>query len=199
MSWLNPIQLKGSLVTLAPLSHEHCKDLIEAVQDGELWKLWFTAIPQPESMYEEITRRLDLQKKDSMLPFAVIENSSGRCVGMTSFMNIDSINRRPEIGSTWYRKSVQRKGINTESKKLLLTHAFEDKDAIAVELRTHIFNRPSRRSIERVGAKLDGILRNHIFAPNGTLRDTCVYSITASEWNSVKANLQFILATTGPN
>lgn len=193
MSWLAPVVLKGSLVSLVPLSHEHCSELTEAVKDGEIWKLWFTTVPHPETMYNEITRRLELLKKESMLPFTVIENTSGKPVGMTSFMNIDSINRRPEIGSTWYRKSVQKTGLNIEAKKLLLTHAFEDKNAIAVELRTHFFNRNSRRSIERIGAKLDGILRNHNFATNGTLRDTCVYSIIASEWMTVKAHLEFLL------
>jgi RimJ/RimL family protein N-acetyltransferase len=115
-------------------------------------------------------------------------------VGMTTYMNVDAVNRRVEIGSTWYRRRVQRTPINTESKRLLLGHAFETLDCIAVEFRTHFFNHQSRRAIERLGAKLDGVLRCHQRAPNGTLRDTCVYSIVASEWPTVRAHLEYQLA-----
>jgi len=128
-----------------------------------------------------------------MLPFTVIDNTLAKPVGMTTFMNIDAANRRVEIGSTWYRKRVQRSDVNTHCKLLLLTHAFETLDCIAVELRTHFFNHQSRRAIERLGARLDGILRNHQRATNGTLRDTCVYSIIATEWPTVKAHLTWQL------
>ena len=193
MTWLTPITLTGRHATLELLSQNHHDDLIEAVKDGELWNLWFTSVPNPEGMRAEIDRRLDLQKQGSMLPFAVLLNSTGKAVGMTTYMNVDSVHRRVEIGSTWYRKSVQRTLVNTECKLLLLTHAFESLNCIAVEFRTHFFNHQSRRAIERLGAKLDGILRNHQRAANGTLRDTCVYSILPSEWPTVKAHLRQLL------
>jgi RimJ/RimL family protein N-acetyltransferase len=189
MAWLEPVTLRGGVATLAPLAPEHRADLVEAVEDGELWKLWYTTIPAPDGMAAEIERRLGLQAKGRMLPFTVIENSSGRAVGMTTYMNVEAAHRRVEIGSTWYRKRVQRSALNTECKLMLLAHAFETLDCIAVEFRTHLFNQQSRRGIERLGAKLDGILRNHQIMPNGTLRDTCVYSITAAEWPTVKAHL----------
>jgi len=193
MTWLTPITLTGRHATLELLSQNHHDDLIEAVKDGELWNLWFTSVPNPEGMRAEIDRRLDLQKQGSMLPFAVLLNSTGKAVGMTTYMNVDSVHRRVEIGSTWYRKSVQRTLVNTECKLLLLTHAFESLNCIAVEFRTHFFNHQSRRAIERLGAKLDGILRNHQRAANGTLRDTCVYSILPGEWPTVKAHLRQLL------
>jgi RimJ/RimL family protein N-acetyltransferase len=197
-SWIAPISLSGQHVQLAPLSHAHHEALVEAVRDGELWNHWYTAIPTPEGMNAEITRRLDLQAKGSMCPFAVIEPASGRAVGMTTFMNIDAANRRVEIGSTWYRQSVQRSPLNTEAKRLLLAHAFEQLNCIAVEFRTHFFNQQSRRAIERLGAKLDGVLRSHQINPHpmapGALRDTCVYSIVASEWPNVKTHLDYQLA-----
>jgi RimJ/RimL family protein N-acetyltransferase len=193
--WIVPTTLSGQHVALVPLTPAHHDDLVEAVQDGQLWQLWYTAIPQPEGMATEITRRLDLQARGSMCPFAVIDTASGKAVGMTTYMNIDAVNRRLEIGSTWYRKSVQRGPLNTEAKSLLLTHAFEQLACIAVEFRTHFFNHQSRRAIERLGAKLDGVLRCHQVNPHpmaaGTLRDTCVYSIVATEWPSVKAHLDF--------
>jgi RimJ/RimL family protein N-acetyltransferase len=144
-------------------------------------------------MRAEIERRLDLQRQGSMLPFTVIQNETGKAAGMTTYMNVDAPNRRVEIGSTWYRASVQRTAINTECKLLLLTHAFESMNCIAVELRTHFLNHRSRRAIERLGAKLDGILRNHQIAANGTLRDTCVYSIIAGEWPVAKTHLTWLL------
>lgn len=197
MSFTQDTTLRGQHVQLVPLRPEHHDDLVEAVRDGELWKLWYTAIPTPEGVAAEIQRRLGLQKAGSMLPFAILD-ASGKAVGMTTYMNIDAGNRRVEIGSTWYRKAVQRSALNTEAKRLLLAHAFETLDCIAVEFRTHWFNQQSRRGIERLGAKLDGVLRSHQINPHpdakGTLRDTCVYSIVASEWPSVKAHLDFQLS-----
>jgi RimJ/RimL family protein N-acetyltransferase len=177
-----------------PLAPEHCDDLVAAVRDGELWKLWYTTVPEPEQMGAEIERRLALQASGSMIPFAVVDPVSGRCVGMTTYMNIDRINRRVEIGSTWYARSFQRTGLNTEAKLLLLTHAFDTLQCIAVEFRTHIRNQQSRTAIERLGAKFDGILRNHSYAKDGTLRDTCVYSIIPAEWPDVRARLEAFLA-----
>ena len=196
--WIAPTTLTGQHVALVPLAAEHHDDLVEAVRDGELWQLWYTAIPTPEGMAAEIARRLNLQAKGSMCPFAVIDPSTGRAVGMTTYMNIDAANRRVEIGSTWYRRSVQRQPLNTQAKRLLLAHAFDQLDCIAVELRTHFFNQQSRRAIERLGAKLDGVLRSHQINPHpmavGNLRDTCVYSIVASEWPNVKAHLDHQLS-----
>jgi N-acetyltransferase len=189
MSFAAPVSLHGQYVSLVPLAHAHLDALAEAVKDGELWTLWYTSVPSPDRLRAEIDRRLELQKQGSMLPFAVIERSSNEAVGMTTFMHIDAVNRRLEIGSTWYRKRVQRSALNTECKLLLLTHAFEQLDCIAVEFRTHFFNQQSRVAIERLGARLDGVLRQHQVAGNGTLRDTCVYSIVDREWPTVKAHL----------
>ena len=190
MTWPPEVTLQGEHATLVPLSPDHCADLIEAVKDGELWTLWYTFISTPDEMAANIEERLAKRAAGSMQPFAVIDNTSGRPVGMTTYMNIDAANRRVEIGSTWYRKAVQRSAINTECKLMLLRHAFETLDCVAVEFRTHVLNHQSRRAIERLGAKLDGILRNHIRMPNGSLRDTCVYSILPGEWPAVRANLE---------
>ena len=193
-----PVTLTGQYATLVPLVTEHHDDLVEAVQDGELWRLWYTAIPTPEGVAAEIKRRIGLQDQGSMLPFAVIENASGKAVGLTTYMNIDNGNRRVEIGSTWYRRRVQRTALNTECKLLLLRHAFEQLQCIAVEFRTHFFNQQSRAGIERLGAKLDGVLRSHQVNPHpdakGTLRDTCVYSVIAPEWPTVRAHLSYQLS-----
>jgi len=186
------VTLLGAHASLVPLRATHHDELVEAVRDGELWRLWYTAIPTPEAMASEIERRLGLQRAGSMLPFAVLD-ASGKAVGMTTFMNIDANNHRVEIGSTWYRAAVQRTALNSQCKLLLLTHAFEALNCIAVEFRTHWFNHASRRGIERLGAKLDGVLRCHQINPHpdakGTLRDTCVYSIVAAEWPTVRAHL----------
>ncbi|NQV20470.1 MAG: GNAT family N-acetyltransferase [Rhodospirillales bacterium] len=192
MTWLKPVNLRGPDASLEPLTHDHLDDLVEATKDGELWQLWYTLIPTPQDMSAEIDRRLGYQADGTMLPFSVIDNTSGKAVGMTTLLNADSTNRRAEIGATWYRKSVQRTGLNTQCKLLLLTHAFETLDCIAVEFRTHFFNHQSRRAIERLGAKLDGVLRSHQLAMNGTLRDTCVYSIIAGEWPTVKGHLTYL-------
>jgi N-acetyltransferase len=197
MGFADSVSLQGQHVALVPLAYSHEEDLAEAVRDGELWTLWYTSVPMPERLRAEIDRRLDLHGKGSMIPFAVIEKCTGQAVGMTTFMNIDAVNRRVEIGSTWYRKRVQRSALNTECKLLLLTYAFEQLRCIAVEFRTHFFNQQSRAAILRLGAKLDGILRQHQFAANGTLRDTCVYSILDGEWPAVKAHLMHRLNATG--
>jgi len=194
MSFTDLVSLTGQHASLVPLSQAHRDDLVAAVKDGELWNLWYTFIPTPDKMQIEIDRRLDLHAKGSMLPFAVLENATGQAVGMTTYMNIDAKNKRVEIGSTWYRKRVQRGALNTECKLMLLTHAFETLNCVAVEFRTSYFNYQSRKAIERLGAKPDGILRQHTIMANGTVRDTCVFSIIASEWPSVKAHLSYQLS-----
>ena len=191
-AWLSPVRLVGAHCSLEPLAPEQHDELVAATRDGELWKLWYTAIPSPESMSTEIARRLDLQARGSMLPFTT-RDANGRVVGMTTYMNVDAAHKRVEIGSTWTATSAQRGPLNTECKLLLLGHAFETLGCIAVEFRTHCFNQQSRRAIERLGARLDGILRNHQRASNGTLRDTAVYSITEAEWPTVKAHLRWQL------
>ncbi len=185
-----PTSLYGEHVHLVPLSLDHHDGLVAAVRDGDLDQLWYASVPPPENMGGEIARRLALLEIGSMLPFTVIDTATGEIVGMTTYMNVDATNRRLEIGSTWYAARVQRTALNTEAKLLLLRHAFERLGCIAVEFRTHFLNGPSRRAIERLGARLDGILRAHSIAKNGTLRDTCVYSITAAEWPAVRSHLE---------
>lgn len=194
MSQLEPITLHGGLVSLEPLSRRHHDGLVEAVRDGELWNLWYTSVPTPEAMAAEIERRLDLQAAGSMLPFAVRRTADGVLLGMTTYMNIDAVLPRVEIGSTWNRASAQGSGTNPESKLLLLTHAFEVLGCPAVEFRSHWMNQQSRAAIERLGAKLDGVLRSHQRTADGSLRDTCVYSITAAEWPQVRSGLRFRLS-----
>jgi RimJ/RimL family protein N-acetyltransferase len=194
MAWLAPVTLAGRHAILEPLAQDHCAELQTAARDGELWHLWYTAIPAPDGMAAEIDRRLGLQSAGSMLPFAVRAAATGRVVGMTTYMNVDQANRRVEIGSTWYARSVQRSALNTECKRMLLSHAFETLGCIAVEFRTSFFNTASRRAIERLGARQDGILRSHSRHGDGTLRDTVVFSILPHEWPAVKSHLDFQLA-----
>jgi RimJ/RimL family protein N-acetyltransferase len=187
--WAKPVTLNGTHADLVPLATDHTDDLRTAAADGDLHRLWYTTIPEPDQVRKEIDRRLCLLEGGGMVPFAVIDAKTRNAVGMTTFMNIDHANRRLEIGSTWYSRTAQRTPVNTECKLLLLRHAFEVLDAIAVEFRTHLMNQQSRRAIERIGAKLDGVMRSHMIMANGTLRDTAVYSITAAEWPTVRANL----------
>ena len=156
MSFAEPVTLRGRHVVLVPLDPSHVDDLKEASGAGDLWKTWYTSVAPPERMGAEIERRLAAMRAGSMLPFTVVDPATGRAVGMTTYMNIDAVNRRVEIGSTWYARSVQRTGLNTEAKLLLLTHAFEALDCIAVEFRTHWMNHQSRDAIARLGAKQDG-------------------------------------------
>ena len=184
-------------MVLAPLAQAHCAQLQQASALGELYRLWYTFVPAPEDMAAEIDRRLDLQERGEMLPFATCL-PDGSAIGMTTYMNIDAANRRLEIGSTWLGRAAQRSPVNTEAKRLMLAHAFDDLGCIAVEFRTHFMNAQSRAAIERLGAKLDGILRAHMRLANGTLRDTVVYSITAPEWPAVRANLDWLLTRPRP-
>lgn len=192
MTWPAPVILQGRHAALLPLDASHRDALADAVRDGELWRLWYTSIPSPEGMAAEIERRLAQHAAGRMLPFTVLD-AGGTPVGMTTYMNVDAVHRRVEIGSTWYARRVQRTPLNTECKLLLLAHAFDTLDCIAVEFRTHRFNTASRRAIERLGAQLDGILRSHQRAADGTLRDTAVYSITAAEWPTVRSHVRWQL------
>jgi RimJ/RimL family protein N-acetyltransferase len=182
-------------VRLELTSLNHLEGLKSACADGELNKLWYTVIPTPDGMENEIRRRLDLYEKGTMVPYTIIQKTDGceQIIGMTTFMNVEhtSAYNRVEIGSTWYAQSVQRNGINTIVKRMMLAHAFEEWKVLAVELRTHRLNQQSRQAIERLGAQLDGILRSHSIMANGTLRDTAVYSITATEWPTIKVHLDF--------
>ena len=193
---MDPVVLAGDLVVLEPLTPEHHDELVTAVSDGRLWELWYTSVPAPEAMGAEIDRRLAEQAAGTMLPFTV-RRTGGPAVGMTTFMNIEAEVPRLEIGSTWTAASAQRTGVNAESKLLLLGHAFETLGCLAVEFRTHWHNRQSRAAIERLGAKQDGVLRNHRRMPDGSLRDTVVYSITAAEWPAVRNGLRARLGRAG--
>lgn len=194
---ISPVTLTGRFVTLEPLGPEHHDGLADAAKDGELWKLWYTSVPTPEGMAAEIERRLALQESGSMLPFATRLNSSGRLIGMTTYMNIDAATPRLEIGSTWNAASAHGSGSNPDSKLLLLRHAFETLGCPAVEFRTHWLNHQSREAIARLGAKQDGVLRNHSRTADGVLRDTVVFSILEHEWPAVRTNLEFRLARRG--
>jgi len=193
MPWPDDVTLTGAHVTLEPLDAAHGDDLARAAGDGDLHLLWYTTIPAPDEVEAEIARRLALRDKGTMAPFAVLD-ATGKAVGMTTYMNIDASLPRVEIGSTWLAKSAQRGALNTEAKYLLLRHAFEVLDCVAVEFRTHVINHQSRRAIERLGAKPDGILRSHMRMANGTLRDTAVYSILMGEWPTVAAHLRWQIA-----
>ncbi|MBG6179458.1 GNAT family N-acetyltransferase [Arthrobacter sp. CAN_A1] len=190
MTPLTPVTLTGPTITLEPLTPDHHEGLADAVRDGALWNLWYTSVPDPEGMAAEISRRLALQEQGAMLPFALRLNHTGQLLGMTTYCNIDLDTPRVEIGYTWNRASVQGTGTNPESKLLLLTHAFDVLGCTAVEFRTHWMNHQSRQAIARLGAKQDGVLRAHRWGPDGTLRDTVVFSITAAEWPMVRAGLE---------
>lgn len=193
-SWLYETTLKGNLVTLAPLKREHADALIEAAADGELWNLWYTSVPNIKTIDAYLDQAFKDQEEGRALLFVVIDNATQKVIGTTRYCNADSLNKRVEIGYTWYAKSFQRTGINTECKYLLLNHAFEKLDAIAVEFRTHWHNQASRAAIARLGAKQDGILRNHQKSAEGIYRDTVVFSIIDQEWPCVKKNLEYRMA-----
>jgi len=190
MALTHPGTLRGQLVTLEPLSHEHHDGLVDAVRDGELWNLFYTSVPKPESMSREIDRRLELQERGSMIPFTARRNDTGRIIGMTTYMNIDADTPRVEIGSTWNAVSAQSSGTNPESKLMLLRHAFEIWHCPAVEFRTDFHNHQSRAAIARLGAKQDAVLRSHLRMPSGYIRDTVVFSIIAPEWDAVRLGLE---------
>jgi RimJ/RimL family protein N-acetyltransferase len=184
--FIEPLVLEGRYARLVPLTDAHHEALARAAADGELWKLWFTSVPSPEGTAQYIATALEMRERLDAMPFVVERLSVGQIVGCTRYFNVDRLNRRLEIGHTWYAKSVQRSAINSECKLMLLRHAFEALDCIAVEFRTHWMNHASRAAIARLGAKQDGVLRNHAIGVDGTLRDTVVFSITASEWPTVR-------------
>ena len=191
-AWLSPIELQGSHVRLEPLSLAHVPGLQQATRDGELWRLWYTSVPDPDGMQAYVEKALALRDAGAALPWAVLDGN-GEVVGSTRYGNVDADNRRVEIGWTWYAKRVQRTALNTEAKLLLLTHAFEALDCAAVEFRTSWFNHASRNAIARLGAKQDGVLRKHMRMANGQHRDTVVFSIIDGEWPMVKRHLSFKL------
>jgi len=193
MAFIEPVTLKGEHATLEPLEAKHEAALRGAAADGELWRLWYTSVAPPDRIGEYIARALDMRERLGAMPFAVRQNATGDVVGCTRYFNVDATNRRLEIGHTWYSKRVQRTAINTECKLLLLTHAFDVLRCIAVEFRTHWFNHASRVAIERLGAKQDGVLRNHQLLPDGSKRDTVVFSIIDGEWPAVRQHLKFQL------
>lgn len=193
MTLAHPGTLSGRLVTLEPLTHDHHDGLVDAVNDGEMWRLWYTGVPTPDGMRAEIDRRLGLQGEGSMLPFAARRTDTGRVIGMTTYMNIDAATPRVEIGSTWNAASAHGTGTNPESKLLLLQHAFEVWDCPAVEFRTDFHNHQSREAIARLGAKQDGVLRAQM-RRGGYVRDTVVFSITQFEWPGVRIALEHRVA-----
>ena len=192
--WIEPVTLTGTNVILEPLSLEHLEGVQSAVKDGELWKLWFTSVPSPETAEVTIKSALELRENAGWMPFVVREKETGKVIGSTRYCNVDEVNQRLEIGYTWYAASYQRTSVNTECKYLLLTHAFEMLKAIAVEFRTHWHNHASRTAIARLGAKQDGVLRNHQKSADGIYRDTVVFSIINLEWPVVKKSLEYKLS-----
>jgi RimJ/RimL family protein N-acetyltransferase len=191
--FVEPVTLRGGYVTLEPLAREHAPDLQRVAADGELWQLWYTSVPAPEATEAYVDAALRMREQLGAMPFVVRDSAAGEIVGCTRYFNVDATNRRLEIGHTWYAKRVQRTAINTECKLLLLTHAFDKLRCIAVEFRTHWFNRASREAIARLGAKQDGVLRNHQIAADGSYRDTVVFSIIESEWPAVRRHRGFLL------
>jgi N-acetyltransferase len=190
--FIEAVTLEGRYVTIEPLAREHEAEIKAAAADGELWRLWYTSVPAPHKTRSWLELALAQSANLGWMPF-IVRDANGVLIGSTRYCNVDGANRRVEIGYTWYAKRVQRTAVNTECKLLLLTHAFEALKCIAVEFRTHLFNFSSRAAIERLGAKQDGILRNHQIMPDGTLRDTVVFSIVESEWPAVKRHLTYRL------
>lgn len=190
MSFAATPVLENRWVRLEPLTVDHAPALARAVAVGELWRTWYTRIPAPDAMEGEIARRLDLQSAGAMAPWAIMPVATGEAVGMTTFMNLDPANSRLEIGSTWLGREAQGTGVNAAAKLLLLARAFDDLGCMAVEFRTHWHNHQSRAAIARLGAKQDGVLRNHVKWHDGTVRDTVVFSILDAEWPAVRAGLE---------
>ena len=190
---IKQVTLEGKYVLLRPPSINDLDGLSSAAQDGEIWNNPYALFPTVNEMSEYLQDLLkeeeQQQQKKTILPFIIIHKQSNKIVGTTRYLNIDYDNHRLEIGHTWIAKSYRRTVVNTESKLLMLQHAFEKLNCIAVEIRTDVLNTVSRKAIERLGAKQDGILRNHKIMRNGRIRDTVCYSIIQSEWPTVKENL----------
>jgi N-acetyltransferase len=187
MDLSTPVTLENAHVRLEPLATQHAEELAEAAAGLEY--AWYTVVPRPEEMADEIAKRLGQRDAGTMNPWAIRSQRTGRTVGMTTFCGIDQPNRHVEVGYTWLARDAQGTEVNPAAKLLVLGHAFETCDAIAVELRTHWHNHQSRAAIARLGAKQDGVLRSHRLGPDGTLRDTVVFSIIAAEWPTVRTGL----------
>lgn len=192
--FVEPVRLAGAHAILEPLAAGDEKAIGLAAADGRLWELWYTSVPPPERTRSWIEAALDMREHQGAMPFAVRDAATGEVVGSTRYFNVDVANRRLEIGHTWYAKRAQRTAINTECKSMLLRHAFETLGCIAVEFRTHWFNFSSRAAIARLGAKQDGVLRNHQLLADGSRRDTVVFSIVDGEWPAVKRHLGLLLS-----
>lgn len=193
-AWKDQPLLSGRLVTLRPMTADDPPLVADAAADGRLWELFYTIVPSPGEEGAYVDRALAEKAAGRAMPFLVIDKASGRVIGSTRFMRMNEKNRRLEIGTTFYARSAQRSGVNTEAKWLLLSHAFGVLGCVVVEFRTDFFNRTSQRAIERLGARRDGILRNHGVMADGRVRDVVVYSITDADWPGVKRNLEFMLA-----
>ena len=187
--WSRAPVLDGRHVRLEPLQAAHVDGLARAAADGELWARWYTSVPRPEAMRAYVDAALSPQAVATMLPF-VVRDAGGDIVGTTRYYDTDPATPRLQIGYTWYAARVQRTGINTEAKWLLLAHAFETLNCIAVGFQTSWFNQASRAAIARLGAKQDGVIRNHLRHADGSIRDTVTFSIIDSEWPAVKTHLR---------
>ena len=190
-NWLHDIELKGNNILLIPMNMTHKNALVEAASDGKLWKLWFTSVPSEKTIEDYILKAIKQRESGEGYPFVVINKKTNQIIGSTRYCNATPENRRLEIGYTWYASKHQRTGVNTECKYLLLKYAFETLNCIAVEFKTNWYNIKSKEAITRLGAKLDGVLRNHRISPDGSLRDTVIYSIINQEWHSVKKSLTY--------
>ena len=191
---IKPVQLESHHIRLEPLSVVHYPHLCEVGLDDALWKWTMTLLRTPEEMHKYIEEALQLQKKGTALPFAIVEKSGGKAVGCTRYGNIDRSNRRVEIGWTWVARQWQRTHVNTEAKYLLLKHAFETLGCIRVEFKTDSINEQSRNALLRIGAREEGILRNHMITPSGRIRHSVYFSVIDTEWPDVKMMLEQKLA-----
>jgi RimJ/RimL family protein N-acetyltransferase len=192
-AWIKNLEITGNKVYLRPLELSDVPNLNDAAADGNLWELWYTSVPSPDTAEAYVKTAISGRENGNMYPFVICEKETGKAIGSTRYCSIEPAHRRVEIGYTWYAKSVQQTGINTECKYLLLKHAFENLGCICVQFKTHWHNLLSRKAIERLGAKLDGVLRNDRVGADGTIRDTVVYSIIESEWPAVKQSLEFMM------
>jgi N-acetyltransferase len=193
MRAVEPVTLQRAPVRLVPLGLEHEAGLAAAAVDGELWNLRVTSVPDPEGTRAYIDVALRMRAEGHRFAFAVLDHATGQVIGSTSYHDIDPSVDRLEIGHTWYAKSRQRSGVNTTAKLLLMSHAFDTLGAELVGLRTDNFNFASQRAIERLGARKDGVMRHHRARPDGTVRDTVLYSISKGEWSEVRAHLEYLL------
>jgi RimJ/RimL family protein N-acetyltransferase len=190
-NWIEKVELEGKKVKLIPLEKSHKIGLLKAATDGKLWEMWFTSVPSEKNIDNYIEHALIQKQNGAEFPFVVLDKKNGNIIGSTRYYNIQPEHRRLEIGYTWYAKKNQRTGINTECKYLMLKYAFDDLNCIAVQFLTNWHNLPSRKAIARLGAKQDGVLRNHRLNTDGSCRDTVVFSITGQEWSGVEKTLNY--------